>query len=206
MTIPPSAAVGNRDRTGRATSRTTTTEAAVASEYAWVFRPAAIAIAVLVPLLLTGNPCTSDAAALATPSASSSRFATIVSSRSANERAVTTSSLKPTISTVNAGSSSSRSTPGSRVGSPTAGSRAGTGPTTLTPPGCSAATAAVASSAASSGPGRRGQRHRSSSRNPRTDRESARTAGFTWLSPRANEPTCAKNTWPRTGTPVARWS
>ena len=38
------------------------------------------------------------------------------------------------------------------------------------------------------------------------DAESARTAGFTWLSPRANEPTCAKNTWPRTGTPVARWS
>ena len=189
MTIPPSAAVGNRDRTGRATSKTTRTETAVASEYAWVFRPAAIAIAVLVPLLLTGNPCTSDAAALATPSASSSRFATIVSSRSANERAVTTSSVKPTISTVNAGSSSSRSTPGSRVGSPTAGSRAGTGPTTLTPSGCSAATTAVASSAASSGPGRRGQRHRSSRRNATMDRESARTAGFTWLSPRANEPT-----------------
>ena len=206
MTIPPSAAVGNRDRTGRATSRTTRTEAAVASEYAWVLRPAAIAIAVLVPLLLTGNPRTSDAPTLARPSASSSRFATIFSSRPANERAVTTSSLKPTISTVNAGSSSSRSTPGSRVGSPTGGSRAGTGPTTLTPPGCSAATAAVASSAASSGPGRRGQRHRSSSRNARTDRETARTAGLTWLSPRANEPTWAKNTWPRTGTPVARWS
>ena len=56
MTIPPSAAVGNRDRTGRATSRTTRTETAVASEYAWVLRPAAIAIAVLVPLLLTGKP------------------------------------------------------------------------------------------------------------------------------------------------------
>lgn len=48
----------------------------MASEYAWVFRPAAIAMAVLVPLLLTGNPRTSDAPALATPSASSSRFAT----------------------------------------------------------------------------------------------------------------------------------
>jgi hypothetical protein len=115
MTIPPSAAVGNRDRTGRATSRTTRTETAVASEYAWVLRPAAIAIAVLVPLLLTGNPRTSAAPTLATPSASSSRFATIFSSRSANERAVTTSSLKATTSTVNAALPGG---PGATLGTP----------------------------------------------------------------------------------------
>jgi hypothetical protein len=64
------------------------------------------------------------------------------------------------------------------VGSPMAGSRAGTGPTTATPPGLSAATTAVASSAASSGPGRRGQRHRSSKRNPSTERETARRSAL----------------------------
>ena len=65
----------------------------MASEYAWVFRPAAIAMAVRLPLLLTGNPRTSDAPTLATPSASSSWFASIFSSRSANARAVSTSSV-----------------------------------------------------------------------------------------------------------------
>ena len=99
----------------------------MAREYTWVLLPAAIAMAVRLPLLLTGKPRNSDAPTLATPSASSSWFASISSSRPANERAVSTLSLKPTISTLNAGSSSSRSSPGSRVGSPTAGSRAGTG-------------------------------------------------------------------------------
>ena len=109
ITIPPSAAVGMRDRRECANSRTASTAAATASEYALVLLPTVTAMAVLVPLLLTGKPCTSAEPALATPSASSSRFATISSPRRANERAVTTSSLKPTISTVNAGSSSSRS-------------------------------------------------------------------------------------------------
>ena len=169
ITIPPSAAVGMRDRRECANSRTTSTAAATASEYALVLLPTVTAMAVLVPLLLTGKPCTNAEPALATPSASNSRFATISSPRRANERAVTTSSLKPTISTVNAGSSSSRSSCGCRAGSSTVGSRAGTGPTTPTPPGRKAATATVASRTASSGPGMRGQRHRRSRRNPRTD-------------------------------------
>ena len=74
MTIPPSAAVGKRDRRERANSRTASTAAATASEYTWVWLPTVTAMAVLVPLLLTGKPCTSADAALATPSASSSRF------------------------------------------------------------------------------------------------------------------------------------
>jgi hypothetical protein len=69
-----------------------------------------IAIAVRVALLLTGNPGTSSAPALATPSARSSRLALMISLRRPNARPVSTSSLKPTISTVKAGSSSRRST------------------------------------------------------------------------------------------------
>jgi len=207
-TIPPSAAVGILARTECANSSTASTAAATASEYALVLFPTVTAMAVLVPLLLTGKPRTSAEPALATPSASSSRFATICSPRRANERAVTTSSLKPTNSTVNAGSSSSRSTCGWRTGKSTVGRRAGTGPTTPTPPGRRAATATVASSTASSGPGMRGQRQCRSRRNPRTDSETARTVGWMWLSPRANEPTWAKNIWPVTGTPVTcpSWS
>jgi len=67
-------------------------------------------MAVLVALLLTGNPRSRLEPAFAMPSASSSRLAMIVSPRRANDRAVSTSSLKATMSTVNAGSSSSRST------------------------------------------------------------------------------------------------
>ena len=210
ITIPPSAAVGMRARRECANSRTASTEAATASEYALVLLPTVTAMAVLVALLLTGKPCTSDEPMLATLSASNSRFAAIFSPRRANERAVTTSSLKPTISTVNAGSSRSRSCSGWRAGSSTEGSRAGTGPTTPIPwllrP--NAATATEASSTASSGPGRRGQRHRSSRRNARTGRETARTTGRTWPSLLANEPTWAKNAWPVTETPVTflSWS
>ena len=118
MTIAPSAAVGKRASTGRANSRAATTVAAAVSEYSWVRAPVATAMAVLVALLLTGNPRSRPEPALATPSASSSRLGLIVSPRRANDRAVSTSSLKPTISTVNAGSASSRRTWGLIVGQP----------------------------------------------------------------------------------------
>ena len=45
------------------------------SEYSWVRLPAASPIAVRLPLLLTGNPCSRPAARLAAPSASSSWLA-----------------------------------------------------------------------------------------------------------------------------------
>ena len=115
------------------------------------------AMAVRDALELTGKPCIRLEPALATPSASSSRFATIISPCRANDRAVNKSSLKPTISTVNAGSSSSRSTAGWTSGSPGDGRAAGIGPTTATPwlarPNAAAAT--VAPSMASNGPGAR---------------------------------------------------
>ena len=60
-------------------------------------------MAVRVALVLTGKPCITLAPALAMPSASNSWFAATRSSRRANDRAVSTSSLKATISTLNAG-------------------------------------------------------------------------------------------------------
>ena len=56
ITIPPSAAVGMRERRECANSRTASTAAATASEYALVLLPTVTAMAVLVPLLLTGKP------------------------------------------------------------------------------------------------------------------------------------------------------
>jgi len=66
--------------------------------------PVVTAMAVRDALELTGKPCSRLEPALATPSASSSRLAVIVSPCRANDRAVSTSSLNPTTSTVNAGS------------------------------------------------------------------------------------------------------
>ena len=112
MTIPPSAASGKRDSSGRSNSSDSSAATAATSEYTWLRLPVARAMAVLVALLLTGKPRSRPAPTLATPSASNSRLATMVSSGRLNDRAVSTSSLKPTISTVNAGSTSSRTTPG----------------------------------------------------------------------------------------------
>ena len=77
MTIAPSAAVGNRESTGRRNSSTATTDAAAVSEYSWVRLPVATPMAVLVALLLTGKPRIRLDPALATPSASSSWLALI---------------------------------------------------------------------------------------------------------------------------------
>ena len=90
-------------------------------------------MAVLVALLLTGKPCSTLAPALATPRARNSWFARTRSPRRANDRAVSTSSVKATIITLNAGSSSSRNSCQRTSGSPGTGSPAGMGPTTLTP-------------------------------------------------------------------------
>jgi hypothetical protein len=60
---------------GRANSSTPTIETSAASEYAWVCAPALIAIAVLLPLLLTGKPRSRPAPAFDTPRARSSWFA-----------------------------------------------------------------------------------------------------------------------------------
>jgi hypothetical protein len=208
MTIAPSAAVGKCASTGRANSRTASADAAAVSEYSWVRLPAVTAMAVLLALLLTGNPRSRLDPALATPSASNSRLATICSPRRANDRAVSTTSLKPTNSTLNAGSSSSCRSCGRTPGSAGTGRLAGIGPTTPIPrlfrP--NAATAAVASSKASSRPGICGHRHRTTRRKVRTDAATATVAGWTPPMPPANEMTSVKKVCPVTGTPVTRRS
>ncbi len=165
-------------------------------------------MAVLVALLLTGKPRSRPEPALATPSASSSRLGLIVSPRRANDRAVSTSSLNPTISTVNAGSTSSRKTCGLMSGSRGAGRPAGIGPTTPIPwlARPNTAVTAAAPSTASSGPGACGQRQRSSSKKARTAAASATVASWARPMSRANEPIWVKNASPVTGTPVTRRS
>ena len=206
MTMAPSAATGNLASSGPRTYRTASTDPAATSEYTWVRLPVATAMAVLLALLLTGNPRSRLTPALATPSARNSWFARTLSLRRANERAVSTSSVKATIITVTAGSSSSRSSCQCTSGSWGTGSLPGTGPTTATPWPASpnTATAPVASSMASNGPGACGQRHRTTKRNISTALARATVTGCHAPKPLAKDISSATNVLPLTGTPVTR--
>ncbi len=65
--VSPSAAVGKAASSGRrASTSVRTTAASTTSEYTWLFGcPAASPMAVRLPLLLTGKPCSSPAASVA---------------------------------------------------------------------------------------------------------------------------------------------
>jgi len=176
-----------------------------ASEYAWVWLPADRAMAVRLPLLLTGNPCSSPAPMLAAPSARNSWLASTCSSRWANERAVSTSSVKATASTVSAGRTRLARSPRLSWGSPGAGSPAGIGPTTAIPC-CSrppAHTTPADTRTAISGPGTRGQRARTTNRKASTSAASRTVAGWAWPMPLAKDASSATNVRPVTGTPVS---
>ena len=68
------AASGNAARRGRRVSRASRVQATVASPASWVRLPTASPMAVRLPLLLTGNPCSRPAPRLAAPRARSSRW------------------------------------------------------------------------------------------------------------------------------------
>ena len=81
-------------------------QATVTRPASWVRPPTASTMAVRLPLLLTGKPCSSPAPRLAAPSARSSRWASIVSPcREANARPVRMLSVYPTKAMPSAGAS-----------------------------------------------------------------------------------------------------
>ena len=155
-------------RTGRANSRTPMTEASAVSEYAWVRAPAARAMAVLLALLLIGNPRSRLAPAFDTPSASSSAFASM---------AVAAALERPCGQHVVAEGYQEHAQRGQyqfphvmqgHGGDPGGGRPAGMCPASATPcpPSPKMAHAAVLSSTAASGPGSRGHQAAPRTRTP----------------------------------------
>ena len=93
-TTAPRAATGKLASTGSASSIASTVATAVTTLASWVRPPTASLIAVRLPLLLTGNPCSRPDPTLAALSARSSRLGSIRSlRRSANARPVSTLSV-----------------------------------------------------------------------------------------------------------------
>ena len=183
----------------------TTTAPSITNEYTCVRLPAALPSAVRDPLLLTGIPCVSPAPRLEAPSARSSVFASISSRRRfANERAVSTLSVYPTIISPSAGSASSPMSVTATSGTETSGRPKGTLPTTATwsvrP---STATRADAPSTTISGPGALGNQCWIASRRASVPRESVVVA-TSRVSMLATNDASRSDTEPRsTSTPVS---